>query len=82
LHNDELHDLHSAINIIRVIKSMRMRWAGLLTRMGERCGAYRVLVGSEGKRPLGMSRLRLEDNIKMYLQEIERGPRLDWSGSR
>jgi len=61
---------------------MRMRWAGLVTRMGERCGAYRVFVGNEGKRPLGMSRLRFEDNIKMYLQEIEMGPRLDWSGSQ
>jgi len=59
-----------------------MRWAGFVTRMGERCGAYRGFVGNEGKRPLGMSRLRLEDNIKVYLQETERWPRLDLCGSR
>jgi hypothetical protein len=53
LHNEELNDLYSSPNI-RVIKSRRMRWTGNVARMGERRGAYRVLVGKpEGKRPLG-----------------------------
>jgi len=54
LHNEELNDLYSSPNIVRVIKSRRMRWAGHVARMGEERGAYRVLVGKpEGKRPLG-----------------------------
>ena len=54
LHNEELHDLYSSRNTVRVIKSSRMRWAGHVARMGERRGVYRVLVGKpEGKRPLG-----------------------------
>jgi hypothetical protein len=71
MHNDELHDLYSSPNIVRVIKSRRMRWAGHVARMGEGGGVYRVLVGrSEGKRPLGRPRRRWEDNIKMDLGEI------------
>jgi hypothetical protein len=71
LRNDELHDLYSSPNIIRVIKSRRMRWAGHVARMGEGRGAYRVLVGwPEVKRPLGRPRHRWEDNIKMDLGEI------------
>ena len=54
LHNEELNDLYSSPNIVRVIKSRRMRWAGHVERMGEESGVYRVLVGKpEGKRPLG-----------------------------
>ena len=55
LHNEELNDLYYSSNIVRVIKSRRMRWAGHLARVGEeKGGAYRVLVGKlEGKRPLG-----------------------------
>jgi hypothetical protein len=53
LHNDELHSLYSSLNIVRVIQSRRMRWAGHVARMGEVRGVYRVLVGRlEGKRPL------------------------------
>jgi hypothetical protein len=71
MHNDELHDLYSSQNIVRVIKSRRMRWAGHVARMDEGRGVYRVLVGrSEGKRPLGRPRLRWEDNIKIDLTEI------------
>jgi hypothetical protein len=71
LHNEELNDLYSSQNIIRVIKSRRMRWAEPAARMGEKRGAYRILVGRpEGRRPLGRPRHRWEDNIKMYLQEV------------
>ena len=59
LHNDELDDLYSAPNIVRVIKLRRMRWAGHVACMGEGRGMYRVLVGKpEGKRPLGRPRRR------------------------
>jgi hypothetical protein len=44
LHNDEFHDLYSSPNIVRMIKSRRMRWAGHVVRMGEGRGVYRVLV--------------------------------------
>ena len=69
LHNEELNDLHCSSDIVRVIKSRRMRWAGHVARMGERRGVYRVLMGRpEGKRQLGRPRHRWEDNIKMDLQ--------------
>jgi hypothetical protein len=78
LHNKELYALYSSPNIIRVIKSRRLRWAGHVARMGERRGAYRALVGKpEGRRPLGRSRRRWEDNIKMDLREIGLGG-MDW----
>jgi len=78
LHNEELNDLYCSPNIVRVIKSRRMRWAGHLARMGESRGVYRVLVGkSEGKRPLGRPRRRWEDSIKMDLQEVGCGG-MDW----
>jgi len=65
LHNEELNDLYSSPTIVRVIKSRRMRWAGHVTRMGERRGVFRVLVWKpEGKRSLGRPRRRWEDNIK------------------
>jgi len=78
LHNEELNDLYCSPNIVRVIKSRRMRWAGHVARMGERRGVYRVLVGKpEGKRPLGRPRRRWEDNIKIDLQEVGCGG-MDW----
>ena len=59
LHNEELNDLYSLPNIVRVVKSRRMRWAGHEARMGEDRGVHRVLVGKpEGKRPLGRPRRR------------------------
>ena len=71
LHNEELNDLYSSPNIVRVIKSRRMRWAGHAARMGEARGVYRVLVGKpEGRRPLGRPRRRWVDNIRMDLQEV------------
>jgi len=70
LHNEELSYLYTP-NIVRVIKSRRMRWAGHVARMGERRGVYSVLVGKpEGKILLGRRRSRREDNIKMDLQDV------------
>ena len=78
LHSEELSDLYSLPNILRVVKSRRMRWAGHVARVGERRGVHRVLVGKpEGKRPLGRLRRRWEDNIKMDLQEVGEGCE-DW----
>ena len=80
LHNEELNDLYSSPNIVRAIKSRRMRWAGHVARMGEEKGAYRALVGkTEGKRPLGRPRRRWVDNIRMDLQEVGCGY-VDWIG--
>jgi hypothetical protein len=78
LRNKELYALHSSPNIIRVIKSKRLRWTGHVARMGERRGAYRALVGKpDGRRPLERPRRRWEDNIKMDLREVGwRG--MDW----
>jgi hypothetical protein len=72
LHNEELRDLYSLPNIVRVVKSRRMRWAGHVARMGEGRGVHRVLMGRpEGKRPLGRPRRRWEDNIKWILRKWE-----------
>jgi hypothetical protein len=83
LHNDELHSLYSSLNIVRVIKSRRVRWAGHVARMMEGRGVYRVLVGRpERKRALGKHRRRWEDNIKLDLREIGiDGDELDSAGS-
>jgi hypothetical protein len=67
-------DLYSLPNIVRVVKSRRMRWAGHVARMGEDKGVHRLLVGKpEGKRPLGRHGRRWEDDIKMDLQEVGGG---------
>ena len=80
LHNEELNDLYSSPNIVLVIKSRRMRWAGHVARMEEGRGVHKVLVGKpEGKRALGRPRRRWEDNIKMDLEEVGRGCG-DWMG--
>jgi len=80
LHKEELSDLYSLPNRVRVVKSRKMRWAGHVERMGQGRGVCRVLVGKhEGKRPLGRPRRRWEDNIKMNLQE-ERGGCGNWMG--
>jgi hypothetical protein len=71
LHKEELNDLYSSPNIMRVIKSRRMRWVGHVARMGEKTGAYRILVGRpEGRRPLGRPRRRWEDNMKLDIREV------------
>jgi hypothetical protein len=76
LHNEELNDLYSSPNIIRVIKPRRMRWVGLVARMGEnRCIEY-FCGRPEARRPLGRPRRRRQGNIKMDLEEVEWG--MDW----
>jgi hypothetical protein len=80
LRNDELHSLYSSPNIVRVIKSRRLRWAGHVARMGVGRGVYRVLIGRpEGKRLVGRPRRRWEDNIKLDLRVI--GGEMDSAGS-
>jgi len=77
LHNEELRDLYYLPNIVRVVKSRRMGWAGHVARMGEGRVVHRVLVGKpKGKRPLGRPRRRWEDNITMDLREV--GGDGDW----
>jgi hypothetical protein len=74
LHKEELSDLYSLPNIVRVVKSRRMKWAGHVARMGEGRSVHRVLVGKyEGKRPFGRPRRRWKANIKMDLQEVGGG---------
>jgi hypothetical protein len=78
LHNKERNELYSSPNIIRVIKSRRMRWAVHVARMGEGRGAFRIFVGrTEGRRPLGRPRSRWESSIKMYLQQVG-SEGMDW----
>jgi hypothetical protein len=78
LHNEELHNLYSSPDIIRQVKSRRMRWVGLVARMGEERKVYKVLVGKpKGKSPLGRPRHRWEDGIRMDLREIGLGG-VDW----
>jgi hypothetical protein len=78
LHNEELHNLYSSPDIIRQVKSRRMRWAGQVTRVGEEIKVYKVLVGKpEGKRPLGRPKRRWEDGIRMDLRDIGLGG-VDW----
>ena len=77
LQKEKLRDIYSLPNIVRVVKSRRMRWAGYVACMGAGRGVHRFLVGKpEGKRTLGRPRCRWEDNIKMDLQELGGGG--DW----
>ena len=72
--------MYPSPNIVRVTKSIGMRWAGHVARMGEERGVYRVLVGKlEGRRPLGKPRRRWVDNIRTDLQEVG-GGYMDWIG--
>jgi hypothetical protein len=71
MQNEELHNLYSSPNTIRMTESRRMRWAGHVARMGEKKNAYRILMGKpEGRRPLERPRRRWVDNIKMDLREL------------
>jgi hypothetical protein len=78
LHSEELYSLYSSPDIIRQVKSRRMRWTGHVVRMGEERKVYKVLVGKpEGKRSMGRPRRRWEDGIRMDLREIGLGG-VDW----
>jgi len=80
LYNEELNDLYCSPNIVRGIKSRRMRWTGHVARMGEERGVYRVLLEKpEGRRPLGRPRRRRVDNIRTDLQEVGCGY-MEWIG--
>jgi hypothetical protein len=71
LHNEELHNLYRSPNIVRVIKSRRLRWASHVVRMKEDRSAFKILAGKPiGKRSLGRLRHRWEDNIRMNLRKI------------
>jgi hypothetical protein len=78
LHNEELHNLYSSPDIIRQVRSRRMRWAGHVARIGEERKLYKILQGKpEGKRPLGRPRHKWEDEIRMDLGKIGLGG-VDW----
>ena len=71
LHNEELHSMFCSPNVVKVIKSRRLRWASHLARMGEGRSAFKILTGTPaGKRPLGRPRRRWEDNIRMDLKWV------------
>jgi hypothetical protein len=74
LHSEELRNLYSSPDIIRQVKSRRMRWAGHVARMGEERKLYKASVGKpEGRRPLGRPRRRWENGVRMDLREIGLG---------
>jgi hypothetical protein len=78
LHNEALHNLYSSPNIIRMMKSRRLRWALHVARIGETRNAYRIWVGkAEGKRPPGRTRHRYNNNIKVDVGEVGL---LAWTG--
>jgi hypothetical protein len=78
LHKEELHNLYSSPDIIRQVKSWRMRWVGHVARMGEDINVYKVLMGKpEEKRLLGRPRRRWEDGIRIDLRESGLGG-VDW----
>jgi hypothetical protein len=79
LHNEELHNLYSSPDIIRQVKSRRMRWAGHVARIGKERKVYKVLLGKpEEKRQLGRLRRRWEDGVRMDLRDIGLGGGVDW----
>jgi hypothetical protein len=78
LHNEELRNLYSSTDIIRQVKSRRMRWAEHVARMGEDIKMYKILMGKpEGRRPLERPRRRWEDGVRIDLREIGLGS-VDW----
>ena len=71
VHNEKLNDLYCSPNIIRVIKSRKVRWAGHVASAGDRIGAYRILVGRpDGKKTLRRPRHRRQDDYKIDLKEV------------
>jgi hypothetical protein len=81
MYDKEPNKLYSSPNIIRVIKSRRMRWMRHVERIGKMRSPSRILLGNpEGRRQLGRPRRRRRDNIKMDIQEVM-GHGLDFSGS-
>ena len=71
LHNEELHGLYDSPDVVKIMKSRRLRWAGHVARMGEKRRLYSILVGRpDGRRPLGRPRRRWEDNIRRDLREV------------
>jgi hypothetical protein len=82
LYDDELHSLYFSVNIVRVIKLRRMRWAGHVERMEEERGVYRVLVRRlEGKRPLGSPKRRWEITLRWMLGRLRSMGKLDSAAS-
>jgi hypothetical protein len=79
LHDEELNDLYTSPNIVRVIKSRRMRWAGHVACMGEERGCIESWWGYQREVPLGRPRHRWVDIIRMDLQEVGCGY-MDWIG--
>ena len=80
INNENIIDLYSSPNIVRMIKSRRMRWVGHVARVGEERVVYRVLVAkTEGRIPVGRPRCRWVDNIRTDLQEVRYGF-MDWIG--
>jgi hypothetical protein len=80
LHNEELHNLYSSLNIFLLTTWRKMRWVGHVARMGRKGNVYRLFVRRpEGKRPLGRSRHRWTDNVKKYIRDIGWGS-MDWIG--
>ena len=83
LNDEKLNDVYSLPNIVRVVKSRRMRWAGHVARMGEDRGVHRVLVGKpEGKRPLGRPRRRWGIILRWIFRKLERVVGTGWSWLR
>jgi len=71
LHNEELHGLYDSPDVVKIMKSRRLRWAGHIARMGEKRRLYSILVGRpDGRKPFGRPRRRWEDNIRRDLREI------------
>jgi hypothetical protein len=74
MHNEDLHNVYSSSNVVRIIKTRRMRWVGHVARLEANCNAYSVMVGKpEGKRAVGRNRRRRENVITMDLRDIRRG---------
>jgi len=74
LHNEQLHELYDSPDVVRIMKSRRLKWAGYVIRMGQKRKLYPIVVGKlEGKRPLGKPRRRWEDNIRRHLREVAVG---------